>query len=235
MTAPQLGSGLFSNQSPIHKHLAQGSHGITGELGEIWRAVQALFGPMAAIAVEEFDAPPAASATAVMAAQATVSGPQTFTAPTIVETAFALAPRNLVITGGGTTAQCPTSALVTGLDGNGRAQTETIALTAGSGTGVKGWSSVTSVAFTGGTGTAGTEEIGTGVVIGLKEYPKARTGATTAQPPISELEDGAAVGTAGTVDTVNHTYTPHDAPNGTHKYAVYYEYDPTQIPVLGKI
>lgn len=236
MTAPTIGSGLFSNQSPIHQHLAAGSHGTSGELGEIWRAVQALFGPMAAIAVEEFSAPPTASTTALKVATATVNGPVTYTsaAGQLSNAAFALAPRNVVFTGGGTTAQCPTSALITGLNAAGKAQTETVALTAGSGTGVKAWSSVTSIAFTGGTGVAGTEAIGTGVTIGLKLDVKARAGATTSQPPISENVDHATP-TAGVLDPTNDTYTPNAAPNAAHNYVVYYEYDPTKITVLGKI
>lgn len=185
------------------------------------------------IAVEEWDAPATAVTNAVMHATATVNGTVTYSyqANSVVgagylvnPAALAVAARNVTIAGGGTTGQCPTSAVVTGLDAAGTLQTETITLTAGSGTGVKGWSAFTSIKFLGGTGTAGTEAVGFGIVIGLKFPPKTRVGqtATGFAPVFPELEDGAPA-VAGSIDATHHTYTPTDAPNATHKYALYYE------------
>ena len=238
MTASQLGSGLFSNQSPIHQHLAQGSHGTSGELGEIWRAVTALFGPMAALAVEEFDLPTAASSNAFLHSVATTNGTVTYTSANgLLAPNLSTGALNVVITSNANSA-CPTSAVITGFDAAGNAQTETIALTTGAGTGVKGWSSITSIELLGGTGTTGTTIIGTGVVIGLKQKPKGRLGQTTTTVPFKEwLSTSGTITspTAGSVDSTNHTYTPNSAPDGsTLSYAVFYEYDPTAIQVLGK-
>ena len=233
MTAPTIGSGLFNNQGPIHKHLAQGGHGQKGEFGELWRAIQGLLGPMVAIAVEEFFAPIAAVSNGVLHSVATTNGPVTYTAANGVLNPFATGARNLVITSNAD-ATCPTSCAVTGLNASGQAQTETIALTSGAGTGVKAWSSITSLVFTGGTGTAGTTIVGTGVVLGLKLDALIRTGSTTSLPPFREYVDHATP-TAGVIDTTNNTYIPNSAPNAGHNYAVYYEYDPTKILVLCEV
>jgi len=240
MTAPKLGSGLFSDESPIHKHLAAGSHGTSGELGEIWRSLAALLAPMCSLAVEEFSLPSAAVSNSVLASVATSTGNVTYTSANglLNPAALALGALNLVVTSN-SNADCPTSAAVVGLDAAGNAQTETITLTSGAGTGVKAWSVITSIEFIGGTGTAGTTIVGTGVVLGLKQAPKARLGQTTAAVPFKEWLDTSGTissPTAGTIDCTNHTYTPHTAPNGTTlSYAVFYEYDPTVIFVPGKV
>ena len=240
MTAPKLGSGLFSNQSPIHPHLAEGSHGFEGEFGEIWRCFAALFSPMATLAVEEFTLPSAAVANSVLPSVATTNGTVTYTSANglLNPAALALGALNLVITSNSNSA-CPTSAVVVGEDAAGNAQTETIALTTGAGTGVKAWSVITSIEFLGGTGTAGTTIVGTGVRLGLKEAPKARLGQTTAAVPFKEWLDTSGTittPTAGTIDCSNHTYTPNSAPDGaTLSYAVFYEYDPTAVFVPGKV
>jgi hypothetical protein len=220
------GSGLFSGYAAKRPHVLAG-HGEGVEIADVANSISASFAGMKAVIIEEWLAPHAASATALMAATATVNGPVTYTSRSgalVNPAAFANAARNLTITGGGTTGQCPTSAAVVGFDAGGNPQTETIALTAGSGTGVKGWSKITSIAFTGGTGTAGTESVGYGVVIGLSYAPKLRAGQTSPILPQKEIVDGAVLGPAtGSIDTVNHTYTPAAAPNGTHNYSIDYE------------
>lgn len=226
------GSGLFSGYAAKKPHLITGPGGLAAEIAELGSAAEGALAGLAFLAVEEWDAPPAASATALLAATASVNGTQTFTGSQLTQTAFAIAARNLVFTGGGTTGQCPTSAAISGFDAGGVAQTETVALTAGSGTGVKGWSKITKIVLTGGTGTAGTTEIGTGVVIGLSYVPQRRAGyAATYAPYFPEIVDGAVVAAAttspyagtGTLNATNKTYTPATAPNGTHKYCVYYD------------
>jgi hypothetical protein len=206
---------------------------IAADTNEIESGTLAPISPL--FVVQEWDAPATASATGVMLSTATVSGTVTYTlvagstaiAGSIVNPATLATggARNVTITGGGTTGQCPTSAVVTGLDALGNAQTETLALTAGSATGSKGWSSFISVQFLGGTGTAGTEEIGFGVKLGLFYPPKLRAGQTSPLTPVfPEIVDGAVLSTGfGTIDTVNHSFTPATAPNGTHQYALYYE------------
>jgi hypothetical protein len=220
------GSGLFSGYAARRPHVLAG-HGEGTEITNLAADVTASFAGLKAIIVEEYLAPHAAVTNAFLAATASVNGTQTITSASgLVPAPAALtaAGRNVTLTGGGTTGQCPTSAAVTGFDAGGNAQTETIALTAGSGTGVKGWSKVTKVVLTGGTGTAGTTAIGYGVVIGLSYAPKLRAGQTSPILPQKEIVDGAVLSPAtGSIDTVNHTYTPAAAPNGTHNYCIDYE------------
>ena len=234
MTTSTQGSGLWSKQHAITVHLAQGSHGMTGEIADVRRDLLKVFAPLGAISVEEFSAPASASAVAVQAATATVVAGITYSVAggTLIDlsTTFAVAARNLTFTTGGTTtAHAPASALITGFDAAGLPQTETVtpATTAALVAGVKGWSKITSIAFGAAGGTDATVSIGFGVVIGLKSPVKSRTGATTTLPPIREYVD-AATPTAGSLDTTNKTYTPNTAPNGTHKYCVYYEMDAAQ-------
>jgi hypothetical protein len=186
---------------------------------------------LAQLVVEEWDAPATAVTTAFMAATASVNGTVEYFlggSPGIATpAALSVAARNVTFTvGGGTASQAPTSASVVGLDAAGNPQQETVALTASAGTyaGVKGWSQIQSVTFTGGTGTGATVAIGFGVVIGLKFQPILRAGQTSPIVPVfPELVDGAVAGSAGHLSSANNTYTPNAAPNGTHKYAVYYE------------
>jgi hypothetical protein len=220
------GSGIFSKYMTLKHHLLVGPGGLAAEVQELATSLEASLAGLKAIFIEEWDAPPAASAAAVLASTASTNGTVTYTAVagTVLNTAFTLAARNLVVTGGGTTSNCPTSAVIVGYDAGGNQQTETVALTSGSGTGVKGWSKVVSIEFLGGTGTAGTVEVGTGVKIGLSYGPKLRAGQTSPLLPEREIVDGAALSpSTGSIDTVNRTYTPAAAPNGTHKYAIQYE------------
>ncbi len=233
-----LGSGLFSKQHAIRAHLAQGMHGWSGELAEVRKDILTCLTPLAGVAVEEFDAPAAASTTAMQAATATVVAGITYTTAAgggltdLSATTLEVAARNVTFTTAGTTpAHAPASALITGFDAAGLAQTETVtpAVTAATVSGVTGWSKITSIAFGAAGGTDATVSVGFGSVIGLKNVAKPRTGATTAQPPFREYVDGALPATAGTIDTVNKTYTPNAAPNGTHQYAVFYELDGTTV------
>lgn len=61
----------------------------------------------------------------------------------------------------------------------------------------------------------------TGAVLKLSATPKQRAGGYVL---IKEIVDGVEAGVAGTIDAT--TYTPNDAPDGTHSYAIYYEVDP---------
>jgi len=180
--------------------------------------------------VDEWLAPAATSTTALKTATATVNGSQTIS--TFVAggvTALVAVPRNITFTGGGTTGQCPTSANITGTDYDGNALLETVALTAGSGTGVKAFKTLTSVVYPDGTGTAGTVAIGIGSVFGLSKTIKSRA------HRLAVIQEVYAASTTGSVVT-NGTYTdsstspPHgsyqgnSAPDGTKSYALTYEH-----------
>lgn len=185
------------------------------------------------IAVEEWDAPAAGVANAIMHSTATVNGTAKYLFQAnssvgvgylVVPAAFAVAARNVAVTSN-SNAQCPTAVDIAGLDAAGNPQTEHLALVLGAAVGVKGWSAFTSMTFTGGTGAAGTTIIGFGDIIGLKYPPMVRVGqtATGFAPVFPELQDGAAASPAGAIDATNHTYAPNDIPDGANKYALYYE------------
>ena len=168
--------------------------------------------------------------TALLAATATVNGTQTVLAAALVAaglTALAAYPRNVTFTGGSTTASCPTSALITGTDSDGNVLTETLALSSGSGVGVKAFKTVVSIVMTGGTATSGTEAIGIGGKFGLSKTIKLRAGIANV---VNEMLDGAYVDpTTATIVSAatappHGTWAPADPPDGTDAIAITYEH-----------
>jgi hypothetical protein len=185
--------------------------------------------------VDELAAPAATSTTALLTATATANGAQTYLAAALVAgglTALATYPRNVTFTGGGTTASCPTSAAITGTDIDGNALTENVSLTAGSGTGVKAFKTITQIVFTGGTATNGTEAIGIGSKFGFTQTIKVRANLPHVLDEIydSSGSSGAFVDPStativnATTSPPHGTWTPANAPNGTHNYAITYEH-----------
>jgi hypothetical protein len=217
------GSGLFTKESAAIPHLS------SGELKDLRDDVARTFLPMAAISVEEFTNPAAGGAAVLLAAAATVAAPVTVLASGLLAPGLAILaaqPRNITFTtAGGTAADAPATATITGTDRNGKAQTETVNLaqTATIATGVKLFKTIVKIDYPAADGTGGTVSIGIGNAMPLSKTPKARAGAAL---PIREIVDGALV-TTGAIDATNKSYTPATAPNGTHDYAVFYEYDPT--------
>lgn len=217
------GSGLFSTAK------AAIPHSMPREVEDLRNDVKAALTPMAAISVDEFTNPLTAAAAGLLAATATTVAVQTVLEAALLtagKNELAANPRNLTFTTAGVTpADAPATAVITGFDAEGKAQTETVNLaqTATIANGVKAWSKVTKVVYAAADGAAATVSIGYGLVFGLKKKPKARAGLAS---PIKEIAIGAAV-TTGTLDATNKTYTPAAAPNGTNDYAVFYEYDPT--------
>lgn len=185
--------------------------------------------------VDELTAPAATSTTALLTATATAASTQTYLAAALVAgglTALATYPRNVTFTGGGTTGNCPTSAAITGTDVDGNALTETVALTAGSGTGVKAFKTITQIVLTGGSGTSGTEAIGIGSAFGFTQTIKVRAHIPHVLDEIydSSGSSGAFVDPStatianATTSPPHGTWTPANAPNGTHNYAITYEH-----------
>lgn len=217
------GSGIFS------KSLAAIPHSMPREVEDLRNDTKAAFAPMAAIGVDEFTNPLTAAAAGLLAATASTVAVQTVLEAALIgagKTELLARPRNLTFTtAGGTPADVPATVAITGLDAEGKPQTETVALaqTAATASGVKAFSKVTKLVYAAGDGVGGTVSVGYGVVLGLSKRPKARAGLAKA---INEISAGAVV-TTGTVSAVNKTYTPAAAPNGATSYAVYYEYDPT--------
>jgi len=190
----------------------------------------ATMGAANAFQVDEWLAPAATSTTALLTATAITATPQTvssFVSGGV--TALAAFPRNVTFTGGGTTADCPTSAAVTGTDIDGNALTETVALTAGSGTGAKAFKTVTSVVFTGSTSTDSTVAVGIGSVFGLSKTIKSRAHRLAVIQEVYAASTTGSVVTNGTyVDATTSpphgTYAGNSAPDGTKSYALTYEH-----------
>jgi hypothetical protein len=169
-------------------------------------------------------------ATLLQAATATVTTAVTVTDATLAQTDLVNNPRQLVFTtAGGTAADAPATVLITGLDARGLVISETLALaqTATTATSVNFYAHVTSLAYAAGDGTGATISVGIVAPIGLHRTLKSRTGA--AVPLFKELMDGSAP-TAGAITAAASaapygSYTPNSAADGTHKYAIWYEYD----------
>jgi hypothetical protein len=217
------GSGLFTDQK------AKIPHSMTREVEDLRNDVTGVLKPMCAMTVDEFTNALTAAAAGLRAATQ-----PSLTAATVLEAALLQAgrdelaanPRNVTFTTAGSTpADAPATALITGFDAEGKAQTETVNLaqTATIANGVKAWSKITSIAFAAADGAADcTIAIGYGVTLGLTKTPKSRAGLAGAVREVS----GGAVVTTGTLSAANKTYTPAAAPDGSRDYAVYYEYDP---------
>lgn len=219
------GSGLFSNESALKPHLLQGASGIPGEISDLRKDVGDTVAPLAAITVDEFTNPAAAGAADLKIATATTVAIQTvssFLAPGLAKlTAY---PRNLTFTTAGVTpAHAPATALITGTY-RGKPQTESVALaqTATIATGLKPFSTITSIVYAAGDGAAATVSIGVGLGYGISHVPKSRAGLVGL---IREIEVGAVVATGAL--TAAGLYTPAVAADGVKDWAIYYEYNPT--------
>lgn len=219
-----MGSGLFFGKVAIKQHLLQGSGGLGSEIADLRKDVSDTLKNVAGLALDEFINPAAAGAADLEAATAT-----TVAARTVVLLAGGLAklaafPRNVTFTTAGVTpANAPANAVITGTY-RGKLQTETvvIAQTAAVATGVKPFSTITSIVYAVGDGTAATVSVGVGLGLGLSEKPKALQ--TLFWIPQEVVDAG--VVTTGVV-TAEGLYTPATAPNGTHDYSIAYLFDGT--------
>lgn len=218
------GSGIMRNASAVKAHLLQGSGGLGPEIADLRRDVVSAVTSLAAIGVDEFIDAAAGAAADLEAATATlavgaVRTVTTFLAPGIAK--LTANPRNLIFTTAGVTpANAPATVTINGLY-RGKVQTETLALaqTAAVATGLKPFSSLTSIVYAASDGAAATISIGVGPSLGLSQKPKVRQALFYI---VREIAIGAVV-TTGTV-TAEGLYTPAAAPNGTNDYTVYYEY-----------
>lgn len=182
------------------------------------------------VKVDEWTDPAAVSTTALLGATLITSDPQTVLAAALSsggKTACATYPRNFTVTGGGTTAHCPTQVVATGTDIDDNALTETLALSGGSGTGVKAFKTYTSFVFTGATVGDGSCAIGIGKKFGLSKKIKSRAGLPLV---FAEIAIGVKVTTGTIVAAATSapygTYSPSANPNGTtDDFALAYEQD----------
>jgi hypothetical protein len=230
-----LGSGLFTKKGPKVPHLSLlGAKGLEGEVADLREDVRTSFLAMAAITVEEFVNPVAASPNAIKLAIASVAAIVSYSGAQLdgaVGGAVMSPPRNLTITtAGGTAADAPATATITGVDVNGAviSETITVAQTATIALGVKAFAKVTKIDLPAADGTGATLAFGFGSVIGLGKKIKSRAGLAFV---LKEAANGAVV-TNGTIVAAatglpNGTYAPNTIPDGAKTYAIFYEYDPT--------
>lgn len=181
---------------------------------------------------QEWTNPVAASANGLRTATATVATTSTVLAAALTEaglTALATYPRNVTFTtAGGTAADAPATALITGTDIDGNALTETVNLaqTATIASGVKAFKTIVSIAFAAGDGTDATVAIGFGSVFGLSKKAKTRAGVVAVA---QEIAAGAIVANGTFVVPATGapygTYAPNTAPDGSRDYAILFERD----------
>jgi len=223
------GSGLFKNKKFQTPHLAQGGHGVSEEVKNLRADLLAEFAPLAALTVEEFTNPATGGAADLLVATATTVAVQSYLPAGLIAgglAKLAAFPRNLTFTTAGSTpSDAPANVVVTGTY-RGKTQTETINLaqTATIATGLKPFSTITSIVYAAGDGTGATVSIGIGAGVGVASVPKSRAGLAAL---IREISAGSLV-TNGAL-TAAGLYTPNSAPNGSTSYAIYYEYDPSVV------
>jgi hypothetical protein len=200
-----------------------------------WRMIQRISaGSPSPDYVQTWTDPVAASANGLRAATATVATTSTVLAAALEaagKAALLANPRNVTFTtAGGTAADAPATATITGTDIDDNALTETVNLaqTATIASGVKAFKTIVSIAFAAGDGTDATVAIGFGSVFGLAVKPKLRSGIVAV---VQEYAAGA-LATNGTfvvpaTSPPYGTYAPNSAPDGSKDYAVRFERDLT--------
>lgn len=223
------GSGLFLYERPFRGSYPK--HGPEGEARDLRDDLQKWLPLLAAITVEEFTNPPAASAAGILAATASSIAVQAIGPASMVgapTTEFVLPfPRPITVTtAGATPSDAPANVVITGKDVDGNAMTETIAVpqTATVQASVKCFKSVSLITTTAGDGTGATMAIGWDAPIGLTRSPKARAGATLL---VREIAAGALVTTGAISSSATNAphgmYTPAAAADGARDYAIFYE------------
>lgn len=221
-----VGSGIFAKQKAEIPHLS------TGEVADLRKDVAGVLGPLLGLVVVEYTNPVGAAPQGLEAPTATTVAPRTVTSFLQAGKDALLADgRNVTFTtAGGTPADAPATALITGTGMDGKVQTETvnIAQTAAVASGVKPFKTVASVAYSAADGTGATVSIGFGPLLGLPVPMKTRAGLAGAGGLWREIAVGAVV-TNGVVSAANGTYAPNTAPNGSADYCIYYEGDATVI------
>lgn len=221
------GSGLTSKLIEKKPHLVKGGNGgVAAAVSTLRSDLTGALRPLAAFTVEEFTNPAVADVDAIKTSIASSDSEKTYTGTAlngIVGTAVMSPPRNVTVTLSDSAATWQGKATVYGLDARGSVVSEELTLANNTTVaGVKAFKKVTKIVVDAQVNTSGTLSFGFGALIGLAKVPVARAGLAVA---IKEIYDGGVV-TNGTISATNATYAPNTAPNGTHDYAIYYEYDP---------
>lgn len=228
------GSGFLNQHRAKKLHLIKGKGGVAGEVWDLRQDLESELSDLVALTVEQWDNVATSDVDAIKASVASAASEQTYTGTDldgVVGEGTMSPPRNIIITTSTHADIDAVDVVITGLDIDGNAITETITLTDGGGqteTGAKAFASVTSIVVPAQGGTGGALEFGFGTIIGLSKTLTTRAGAGAI---LAATEAGTyAAPAAGTIAVAgtgapHGTYDPSAAPNGTNDYAVWYEYD----------
>lgn len=175
------------------------------------------------------------AAAVIKAATATVAAPVTLGRTDIIQSDLIRHPRSIVFTtAGGTAADAPANAVITGWDINNKpiVETVTLAQTATTATSNNFFAKIDSIKYPAADGTGATIAITFAAPIGLKKKPKARAG--LAASLLREIAAGSVVtnGTITAPTTSNlpyGSYTPNSAANDANDYCIYFEQDATLV------
>lgn len=207
-----IGSGLFTNKGPAQAHHVRPG-GKRGEIGDLRNDLLETFSSVAALTVQEFVDPLAASAANIMAATASqvtedVLLPGTAATGVLDEDTLANlstgGPRQLEFTVAGTTpAHRAPTATIRGNDQRGRYVEEVLALpdVADDVLTATFWSYVRSVTLAPGSGVGASVAIGLGALLGLRAPVVSRAGRVAVLQEVS----GGSVVTNGTVAVATET------------------------------
>jgi len=233
------GSRLFSNMVPNKPHLGGQNRpdGLKGEVGKLRADVAATLAGLVANTVDEFTNPAAASVNSVKLAVASSTSAVKYRKASDFDGALGPTlspPRPVSVTCSNSAPTWVGSITVKGLDVDGKALTETIALTNNATTtGLKCFAKVLEIDVPAQADLLGTFSIGHDAIIGLSKSPVTRAGLL--MQATVEVMDGALIApVTGVLSTPaahlpHGAYTPAAAPNGAHDYAIYYEYSPLDL------
>lgn len=171
-----LGSNLFTNE------VASRPHTVPREVEDLRSDVERTLKPLSAIAVEEWSNIATADDDALKTSVASAVTEQTYTGTTldgVIGVGALSPPRNVTITSTSHADIDAVGVVITGIDVNGKALTETITLTNGGGvvnSGNKAFAKVSKIVVPAQSGTGGALKFGFGDKIGLSRTIKSRAG-----------------------------------------------------------
>lgn len=239
------GSGMFSDQGALKRHLVDGKTGVAGEVNDLRGDVGRTLSGLCAWSVDEYIDSPADDPDALMTSFAPPTTATTYRASQgdftgvlsdgVIDVDSA-GPRQVVFTtGGGTPADAPATCVVVGKDGAGRYLEEevTLAQTATTATSTNFFAEVDELRFAAADGTDSTMLVGFEGDLGLRQPLVSRAGSLHVLEEIDPVGGqllGAAV-TATFTDAATSppfgSVDPTTAVDGSNDYAYVYEYDPT--------
>lgn len=220
------GSGLFTSKKAKRTHLLQGG-GLASEIADVRKDIEDELSPLAAITVEGWTNPAAASTNSLKTSTASVT---TAASGTLAVPAGALGARNVTVTTSNHSATWQGNVVFTGKY-KGLPQTETLAMANNTtivGTKPFDLNQPVHYALDAQADALGTYTFGHGTGIGVSVTPKTRAGGVSI---IREIIDGTLITTG--VLTAAGLYTPATAPDAAHDWTIYFEFVPPGAGAAG--